>query len=553
MSINLQIGLINFCLSKRKKHLKSIEIGIKYKRIKITCTENSDEKKFITTCFHEKYGNLILTQVNEPLIDYLSQFNNLTKLDMSNCYLGNKISRKLFEKLSKTCILLNDINLSNTYITQDILWNFKYFLEKQSNLKILNLNSNSLGNYFAESIFPVIQERKLVGLHLNDIGMDNSINDSIDKLLSLQKKIEVLDIGSNLFGNEVADILFKVLNESVFLKDLRLNNIGLESFFDFSNMINFIGKQRNLEYLDISSNSLRNDIIEKIFYKLFSRLGKSCTEITELYISNIGINYDIELTIIDFVRVQEKLNILQTNLNNLGINYVNELFKILSEKKVNIKEIGFGELSKNEKVNINIIHFFIKQFNLHKLNLNSMKIGNEYCQEIFVQLSENCDTLTELRINNIFMDKNIQPYLGYFIKQQYNLTILDISSNEIGNKLGKKIFEQLNKLCTLNELYLNDIAVGDGIGQIFSDFISQQRYLCILNISSNEIGNKLTSEIFLKLGKHCTSIKKLFLKDIGVDYNLQSHLSDFLVLQKSLQTLDISVNNIGNGVAKNIF
>lgn len=345
---------------------------------------------------------------------------------------------------------------------------------------------------------------------MHDISIDNNIGMSLINLISKAFNLEKLTINMNNLKNDFIKELFVVLEKkpNSFI-ELGLDNIDLNSEAKLDS-IKFLENQTYLTILILSYNKLGNDLARTIF----KSLAKSCFSLVDLRLHEVDIDDGIGSSIIEFIGQQKNLTILDLACNSLKNDILRGIFERLVNYPPSFTELWLFQTDFDHNIGSVIVDFIGKQYKLVKLDIGSNRIGNELARGIFSRLAKKCFCLEELYVRHLGMTSEVGDCLAEFIGQQKNLMILGLRSNHIGVHLVKSIFERLAKHCyTIEGLGVYEAGTTEEIGMSIADFIGQQCNITVLQISSNQIGNHLARAL-LENGK------KLFFtcKDLDVKH-----------------------------------
>lgn len=209
------------------------------------------------------------------------------------------------------------------------------------------------------------------------------------------------------------------------------------------------------------------------------------------------------------------------------------LFGKLSLQGCEITEKEAQFLSEAIKVNKSLV----------KLNMSSNNdLGDDGTAHISHSLAIN-STLRELNLSACKLTEKGIKSLSQMLVVNKSLTILNISSNNFGGSIAH-ISYSLTINTTLRELHLSGCKVTEHGIESLSQMLVQNKFLAILNISNNDLGDGITHishslTINTTLQELHASLCKLTEKGI-------KSLSQMTIVNRSLKVLCLSGNSISD-------
>ncbi|CAL9016772.1 unnamed protein product [Prunus brigantina] len=399
---------------------------------------NLSSAQFSGTVPHH-LGNLTSLQIldlsNQPLLivddlRWLSRLSSLHHLDMSDLYLEETLN--LMQVLSMLPSLLW-LRLSNCGLNENQFRGGGTNATFLHNLQSLDLANNGLLGPIPDALRNMTSLRRLdlsfnilqssipawLGnlenlIHLNlSHNVFNSIEGGLLSILRNPCHLKSLDLSLNPFQGEILGTSGTLSGCTEYdLGTLRLVNSGASG-----HLPDWLGKLRNLKYLDFQMNSFSGPIP-------FS-LGNLST-LRELYLSHNQLNG----TVPESLGQLSNLTILDLSSNNIdGI----------------VSEVHFANLSKLEILNFALNHLTIEvksnwepPFQLKHVRMESCKFGTQFPQWLLTQ-----KTIT-LDLSNASISGMIPKSL-----HGLHLTYLDLSYNEITGSLPQKISDMMPRLDSL--------------------------------------------------------------------------------------------------------
>ena len=359
----------------------------------------------------------------------------------------------------------------------------------RSELQILNLSHNNLGDNNIISIFNILQNEspnlKIINFSGNQITKKTFMNEKVKKAFSnggftmLRKFI----INNNIIGTEGVEFLFENLLNCHFLSllDISYNGIeencfskdkaklffdpmnsGLYYFYTFyyegnylpssetNNLILCILSNPLLNYLYLGNNQLDDDSIQMLSYLL-----KENSHIRFLHIDNNnftikGINYLCKV-------IEDGVPLIELNLSKNKID-VKSLKKLLDSLKKNKHiwslNLSYNNFSKGTKF---IIDFIETNTTIKNLNLSSCSLGLGIKQLLSVLVDNKKIASLNLSYNGIGGNKEIFEKICNFLKNNYYIKNFHLDGNYINDKdFEKLICDGLQYNINLNYLSLEN-------------------------------------------------------------------------------------------------
>lgn len=267
----------------------------------------------------------------------------------------------------------------------------------------------------------------LVKIWMLNISIDDKVGTALVDFVGNQKNLKVLELGQNSIKDILATGIFENLSKKCSsLRELLVESIGMTSKMKKS-IIDFLEKQENLQNIHLNSNKIGN-ILGK---ELFQRLSLKCKSMEEIELENIGLNEMIDLSIVNFIGIQENLKILKLNNNKLGDNLLNKLFKKLLVYCKSLETLSLSKVNMTENIDREICLLIGKQKNIAVVNLNFNNFGNRIISASCVKLAKHCTSLINISFENTNIDDGSISYIVQAIRQQKNLEVLNLSSNDL--------------------------------------------------------------------------------------------------------------------------
>ena len=270
-----------------KANFESSQKFIDKLRLCLHCEEVSAEKIILRNC--DITSDKLLFLIYKKYFD----FGSLKYINLDNNQLGDLGGSYLLFLVSKFSNKIDYLNLSNNKLGKQSVEIIKDILEKNS-VKIIGLSigGNKLGDKsfseITEAISKNIYLQKLF-VHNNELGKISSA--ILGTVLKYDKKLKLLDVSGNPFGDENISFMLKGLICNSSLETLMMNNMNLtnkslrifettlginttlKKLFLERNKINYKGwrllseilnKNKYIEYISLVGNNFENQHINYI-------------------------------------------------------------------------------------------------------------------------------------------------------------------------------------------------------------------------------------------------------------------------------------------------
>ena len=270
-----------------KSNFESSQKFIDKLRLCLHCEEVSAEKIILRNC--DITSDKLFFLIYKKYFD----FGSLKYINLDNNQLGDLGGSYLLFLVSKFSNKIDYLNLSNNKLGKQSVEIIKDILEKNS-VKIIGLSigGNKLGDKsfseITEAISKNIYLQKLF-VHNNELGKISSA--ILGTVLKYDKKLKLLDVSGNPFGDENISFMLKGLICNSSLETLMMNNMNLtnkslrifettlgintslKKLFLERNKINYKGwrllseilnKNKYIEYISLVGNNFENQHINYV-------------------------------------------------------------------------------------------------------------------------------------------------------------------------------------------------------------------------------------------------------------------------------------------------
>jgi Leucine-rich repeat (LRR) protein len=408
-------------------------------------------------------------QLDDTILGKLSQFSNLSELDLSSNRLSlmRKVYNFKFENL-KTLILsntnsylvfafLNCANVQHLDLSNNDLASINIeILKNFPKLKKIFLSSTNLNNYSMLNFFDGIVELDISDNRLQGINLDFILKDSIQSV----------KLSNNQILNQVNRYLIEKTIKNY--KYFYLSNCNVRVFTkEIQQMI------VNVEYLDISLNEIYSFTDETLLTK--NSYNKHYFDLVDLRSVNLTKSLSPKLAnnVYFFNRALENAYLSANELNNFpqfckqNLNLKCNLAQLVlsSNKLAQIKFFDLMYLENLEHLDLsdNIIssveaNSFENLLNLETLSLHSNEIGR-----LSIQLFNGLSNLKHLNLsfNRIeFLD-------SYLFEELSKLEVIDLSNNLLAHIKENAFFDLVN----LRDLHINNVNMSRSLSVDLNSFV----------------------------------------------------------------------------------
>lgn len=403
----------------------------------------------------------------------------------------------------------------------------QYFQEnsclKYQPIEKCKLLSQNVLQYLLHSI-PV---ENLVSLDISNNSLESEFLESFTENISRFSSLKKLNISNNLFKNEEIENFFKKLisiNNSISFIEFHSQQLTNSIIL---NIIQLIYRNEKIYFIN------SNDPFEKDTLTL---LPQNCIN-TKLF--NIHfVNY-VYTEFKDFI--EKKLLILNSNKTNIHSFsfYIKKIFKNISQ----IESLNISQPLSEE--NALIIGNFIKnQNNLKNFTFgdeNKTLLMHKETMEAIFPKKQFFVYLENITIKNVCLlpDKGY-IYLANFIGHQINLSRLVLSKVNISGKEGRILFQSISEnLCKLREIDLSYSTISSDMSKDLGNFLRHQLNLNILNLTSVNLSDLCGERVFKNLSSDLDKLIELYLADTNINVKSAIEIGKFLGNQDNLSVLDL--------------
>ena len=270
-----------------KSNFENSEKFIDKLRMYLRCEEVSPEKIILRNC--EITSDRLYFLITKKYFD----FGNIKHLNLSNNNLGDLGGSFLLLLISRFSTKIDYLNINNNKIGRQSCEILIDILQKNIvKLYGLSISGNKIGDKLFSEISLAISKNSFLNklfISDNDLGKISSV--ILGSILKYDKKLKLLDVSKNNFGDDNIGYMLKGLICNTSLETLMINNMGLtnkslrifettlcinstlKKLFLERNKINYKGwrllsdilnKNKYLEYISLVGNNFENEHINLI-------------------------------------------------------------------------------------------------------------------------------------------------------------------------------------------------------------------------------------------------------------------------------------------------
>jgi Ran GTPase-activating protein (RanGAP) involved in mRNA processing and transport len=258
----------------------------------------------------------------EKIGSALIQNKFISKLILADNKIKNKGARAILEHANK----LTTLDLSNNSISHEVCIDLKKMISSSNCLQNLSWNSNNVGfkgiKYFVESI---VKSRSLCKLALNNTNMGNQGMKILSEALKNNKILNTLDISSNSITYEsFVDLCDSLVTNSITNIKSKNNLLGDDSMEYFANTVLVNHSNSNLTSFDFSSCKIYDQGLIFVLSNLVDN-----KKITKIKMKDNYFSHEIDYVVIDFIVKNTNLKYLDLSKNRLSFQCIQKLQQII--------------------------------------------------------------------------------------------------------------------------------------------------------------------------------------------------------------------------------
>ena len=429
----------------------------------ITRLKNPKSLKQLTTLFINKYNKKF--DLDIKLDDFMSK-NIIPNVSKRIQRYDNEIFQDMRNLVE---LLLHNIKNGRLYLNNMEAYSFEYYYDvynKYSNLTDRNITIEITGEILrAEAIDNVSHTFKFYSP--NNIIFNQCFN-SPKLPIELPKNIknsEIEKISSNYANSKInfAFANFNIINSinkilsnvSLYqqnIKQLTFNSNRLNTHLFSSKIMNVIKSLKNLNYLNLTNDNLKDDDI-----KIITDYIKDNKTIKTLILNNNNISSGSGFYFADCLSRNKILEDLYLSNNNIRENGLNTLINILINNNTTLKklDISYNNLTRED---FNIIGQYISNnLNLKYLDLSGNLINAQTANSFGISLRKN-KNLTCLKLNKCGLNEESAPQLLNYMNET-NISNIELDENKFGEMGPLIILNKLRATLSLKELSLQSCEI----------------------------------------------------------------------------------------------
>lgn len=472
----------------------------------------------------------------------------LEHLELGNNKIGNDIANNLFHTIAINCNKFTQFGFFDIGIDHTTEENLVRAIRANKNLSIIELGENNLGSHTIKVVCDCISSSNLnlTYLGIESISMDDSIGLSLENVFHRNQFIKHIELGDNLMGANLSNLLLDaIINNISDLNFLGLSRIGMDNTVD-NRLARIVEKNKDLEHFEIADNKIGSDCSKL----LFQSIAENCDKLSRLGLMDIGFNSSIENTLTRAISVNKNLKELEISYNKLGNNLAKNLFRSINKNCSKLFHLGLSTLGFNQEIQFSLSDVIITNKNLKTFEIAENLIGPEIAKNIFKALSENCCNLTYLGLSNIGLDERIGNSLSEVVFQNPNLEEIQIGDNNLGSIVSMSLFNAINETCiNFRNIGFYNLNFDEKAGKSLLHAISKNLQLTEIVLGKNLLGNYLTKDLFDLIERDFRDMSCLSVFSIGFNHKVGFSLEKAIAANENITELDIGDNTIGNKLA----
>ena len=362
-------------------------------------------------------------------------------------------------------------------------------------------------------------------------------------LKKLGEKLTTLNVSGNNLQNKGAECLKNISNSISGIKTLCLSNCGL----DDNSMVKLVGLLNvctELEYLDISRNSFRNEGLAALTISL-----KNMKKLFHLSIAQCEIVKDdmnVLLQTLQNVQTCPTLSKLDLQGNKAGLNQL-VLLMSFAQTHPQLDIIYPEELEQDpEELNSENLTKICRWDDQDSINIKSLKVTDENKKWI-IHILEHMSHLFHLNVANCELnDASACGIIQTVSSHSAQISSINFSGNNLSSVFTQCLSDCSDKMTQLTKVILQSCGVSGETGAFFMQQINTHcSMLEMLDLSGNNIGHDVI-DCFPEFASCHPNLKELHLANCGISSCHAGHIDRFLrrikLECKHLEKLDLSNN-----------
>lgn len=514
---------LSYCLTKSNKMvLEEVDlshnlIGDNELDLLISRFPKKIKKKQPTVKFLNLEGNKIRGENAINKLKYIiERMNSLQKLFLGkNNITGNDLENLsgIFPKIAE------ELNLSNNKLEIDFPAHIDFWLH----IKTLDLSRNNLTNYPIKAIAEQLLRVSWTTLILSECSLNDEDFINFIKSMSQNSTLNNLDVSSNLITDKSLEIL-PLLGGKLSVKDINFSkNLfenGLMNLFNEKNL--FLKKTALNDYPGEKETSFRitnyhNDINLKHIESL--TMIKAPLFLEKIISKIATANHLIEL----------KLSKCDGILNNEEISNISSFLRTTKTlKALDLESMNLGALTKNERNEL--LEGLSANKSIEKLVISRNKLGVLIAG--FLQNILKIPQLTSLDISSNNIENKMDSEIANFITKKQNLKEFNISNNYLTYTTFEKISKALNNHTSLEILRIGHMQLDIFCLLVLGPALTNNKSLKVLDFSNAIFEEESILTLCQRKENTIRNLKVMNLKLEEFQFNLL-----FAIMQKNCNYL----------------
>lgn len=374
----------------------------------------------------------------EELLELLKEGSTKTNFSVKNVQITPKDLSDL-SAVIRTSTTLRSISLCGTRLNNSTqLIDLFEAIKANKSIESLDFSDNSFGDDGVELIADVVQARHNIRtVVLTNCGISFEGCDRLRNMLTLNKKVEVLDVSEN---PQVMDdgvklicqgLLDAPLGESTHIKKLFLGNVAMGDEA-CKIMGSVLASSSELEVLDLKDNNIRKNGVKFLCHGLAKKRSRSLKrlDLSENLIGDEGVGFVTK-------RIGVNSGVKELLLRDVGMK--TESFKKLCSAVANSDfveklAVGSNPIDSDSVANVSI-ELLNNSSSLESLDLSKIKLSKEDVKSLgeFLGHRIRC-RLRVLNLSGTGIDDEGAVYIAQGLMGNMGLEELDVTSNPFGPK-----------------------------------------------------------------------------------------------------------------------
>ncbi|KAM4706507.1 NACHT, LRR and PYD domains-containing protein 3-like [Discoglossus pictus] len=255
----------------------------------------------------------------------------------------------------------------------------------------------------------------------------------------------------------------------------------------------------------------------------------------------------------DVITRKKSLTTLDLSGNKLGDSGVKRLCDGLKHPDCALRELRLEECDLTSSCCEDLQDVITTNRSLITLDLSDNKLGDSGVKQLCDGLRHPDCALKELRLDRCNLTLSCCVDLYNVITTNRSLITLDLSRNKLGDSGVKRLCDGLRHPdCALKELRLYRCYLTSSCCEDLQDVITTNRSLITLDLSGNQLGVSGVKRLCDGLRHPDCALKELRLRRCYLTSSCCEDLQDVITTNRSLTTLDLSDNKLGDSGVKRL-